>query len=112
MPTETRSIPACWEHWTLLSADLRSSLVQNYGRGLLTQYAESLLEAVRLWRQAGAWRHTRINTTAPVAKGSALNARLDRKVIQFAARRRTFPVPTPRRSGLAFASDRPISKAR
>src|SRR6185437_16063648 len=54
--TATRSIPACWEHWTLLPEDLRSSLVVTSSLGQLTQYADGLDRAVRLWREAGVWR--------------------------------------------------------
>src|SRR6185312_17486960 len=54
--TATRSIPACWEHWTLLPEDLRSSIVTTYSRGQLMQYADRLDSAVRLWREARVWR--------------------------------------------------------
>jgi hypothetical protein len=91
---------------------LRSSIVRHYGRAELTHYAESLLEAVRAWREAGAWTQRRKYTTLPVAKASTVSARLERKVIQFAARRRTSALPAPRRSDSAFRVDRPISKAR
>ena len=54
-PTATRSIPACWDHWSLLPDELRLPMVANYGRCELQAYAENLLQAVRIWRQAGAW---------------------------------------------------------
>lgn len=57
--TATRSVPACWEHWTLLSQDLRSAIVIAYSRGQLTQYADCLDAAVKLWREAGVWRPPR-----------------------------------------------------
>jgi len=122
IPAATRSIPACWEHWNLLSADLRSSLVRSYGLGQLTQYANCLLEAVSLWRQVGAWRHKRGDTNLPVVKSSTLNSHMERKVIerklierkviQLAGRRRTFVLPSPGRSDSSFNLDKPLSKAR
>lgn len=52
----SRSIPACWGHWNALPEDLRSVIVVSQGRGQLKIYADSLFEAVKLWRGSGAWR--------------------------------------------------------
>jgi len=67
----SRSIPACWEHWNLLSEDLRSAIVKCAGRGDIKRYTDCLLEAVAHWRQAGAWPSKRGARNLPVTAPSA-----------------------------------------
>jgi len=40
----------------VLPEDLRSELLESYGRGKLAMYQRSLLRAVEIWRQSGVWR--------------------------------------------------------
>jgi hypothetical protein len=53
---ETPSIPACWDHWVLLPADLQSSIIKASGRGRLADYGAHILKAIKIWRRAGIWR--------------------------------------------------------
>jgi hypothetical protein len=97
VPTATRSIPACWEHWNVLPEDLRSSIVKSHGRGQIKQYKDTLLEAVMLWRQTGVWRNWRRETPLPVINSSTpitSNPRVERKLIYLPERRGTFVVAT------------------
>jgi hypothetical protein len=125
----TPSIPACWDHWSLLPEGLRSSIVASYGRGELTRYAESLLEAIKLWREAKAWRSDRgaitsnsgaiaSNSGATAPKKSTkpkplnslstpLNSPEARNVISFIER-----VAERRRSGLSSGLERPRNEWR
>jgi hypothetical protein len=50
----------------VLSEDLRSSIVVSQGRGRLNVYADSLFEAVKVWRLSGAWRSKYKKAAAPV----------------------------------------------
>jgi len=70
-PSESRSIPACWEHWSSLPEDLRSTIVVSQGRGQLKIYADSLFEAVKLWRGSGAWRSKYQKATPSISQPSA-----------------------------------------
>jgi hypothetical protein len=70
-PSALRSISACWDHWSALPEDLRSTIVVSRGRGRLNVYADSLLEAVRLWRASGAWRSKYNKDAAPISYPSA-----------------------------------------
>jgi hypothetical protein len=70
-PSALQSVPACWDHWSALPEDLRSTIVVSRGRGLLNDYADSLLEAVRLWRASGAWRSKYSKDAAPISRPSA-----------------------------------------
>jgi hypothetical protein len=89
--------------------------VASYGRGELTRYAESLLEAVKVWREAGAWRskHEAIapkKSTKPAplkAPSTALNSPEARNVISFIER-----VAERRRSGLPSELERPRNEWR
>jgi hypothetical protein len=71
--TASRSIPACWDHWNALPEDLRSSIVVSQGRGQLKVYADSLFDAVRLWRHSGAWRSKYQKAAAPVRAAAVAN---------------------------------------
>jgi hypothetical protein len=83
--------------------------VTSYGRSELTRYAESLLDAVKVWRDAGAWRS---NRTAAAARPSAAartstptaGARQERNVISFTARRP--PVTLRPRPGSSYELER------
>jgi hypothetical protein len=55
-PTPTRSMCACWGHWTALPEDLRSELLRSYSRDEFANYHQALLIAVEKWRHAGVWR--------------------------------------------------------
>jgi hypothetical protein len=99
----------------LLPDGLRSSIVASYGRGELTRYAESLLEAVKLWRQAGAWRSQRERITSKKSTKStplhppstASNSPEARNVISFVER---WPiVARRRRSGPSSELERPAT---
>ncbi len=106
----TRSVPACWDHWTLLPEGLRSSIVTSYGRGQLSRYAESLLEAVKLWRQAGAWRSKRGETAPQTVESDTpafLPSREERNVISFVERRPM--IAARRRSGSAGETEQPAT---
>lgn len=118
MSAATPSIPACWDHWTLLSEDVRSSIVASYGRGQLTRYAESLLEAVKLWRQAGSWRskpgERASKTGAEVVtlstpEAATLNSPEARNVISFVER--ALIVAARRRAGPPYELERPAANA-
>jgi hypothetical protein len=100
MDSAARSIPACWAHWNLLPEDLRSLIVKSYGRGQITEYSESLLAAVKVWRQVGVWRKRGDETALPVVQPStriSKNPKPARKVIPL-AERRAFAKPGPRRA--------------
>jgi hypothetical protein len=93
----------------ILPDGLRSLIVTSYGRSELTRYAESLLEAIKLWRQAGAWRSkreaiaskkttesTRKSKLTPLkSRPTTLNSSEARNVISFiervSGRRRSSP---------------------
>ncbi len=107
MPVATPSIPACWEHWTLLPEGLRSSIVTSYGRGELTRYAEGLLDAVTLWRQAGAWRSRRgAIASKKNTKSTTVNSPEARHVILFVER---WPLVARRRSGPRCEPEQPAT---
>ena len=74
-PSASRSIPACWDHWSALPEDLRSTIVVSQGRGQLKIYADSLFEAVKLWRGSGVWR-SKYRKAAPtiISRGVAAAA--------------------------------------
>jgi hypothetical protein len=106
----------------LLPDGLRSSIVASYGRGELTRYAESLLEAVKLWREAGAWQPRREAITskseataskqstrpAPLnSPATTLNSPEARNVISFIER-----VAERRRSGLPSELEQPRNERR
>jgi hypothetical protein len=99
----------------LLPDGLRSSIVTSYGRGELTRYAESLLDAVKLWRQAGAWRSKReaiaskksTKSTPLPSPSTALNSPEARTVILFVER---WPIVARRRRfGPSSALERPAT---
>ncbi len=109
--TATPSLPACWDDWNLLPEDLRSSIVKNYGRRLINEYADDLLAAVAFWRQVGAWRSKLGRKVAPAtapAEASAPPAPIasnERNVIALAERRRSSVVPTERERHSEAESD-------
>jgi hypothetical protein len=91
-------LPACWDHWALLPVDLQSLIVTSYGRGQLKRYADGLLEAVKLWRQAGAWRSKYRELASPSAEANTAASVTSpelRNVISLVARR---PMAAMRRS--------------
>jgi len=57
----------------LLPEELQSSIVTTYGRGQIKRYADNLVEAVKMWRQAGVWRSKRgeISRQSVESKASA-----------------------------------------
>lgn len=94
-PRATRSIPACWDHWVVLPEDLRSAIVISYGRGQISRYGDSLMEAVRIWRQAGVWRSKYVKTALPLASRPApirSDLATTARVVSFQLRR-TKPLP-------------------
>ena len=54
--TPTRSMCACWPHWTALPEELRSDLLKSYGRGEIANYHRNLLLAIEVRRHCGVWR--------------------------------------------------------
>lgn len=121
--TATPSLPACWDDWNLLPEDLRSSIVKNYGRRLINEYADDLLAAVAFWRQVGAWRSKLRKKVSPAPAPSAPVdpiASGNRNVIALAEalaeRRRASVVQTilhsDEQSESEDALDRPMTAAR
>ena len=90
--TATNSIPACWDDWNFLPEDLRSSIVRNYGRRQIKEYADDLLTAVAFWREIGAWRSKLRKRPFPIFTASEPAGPIAGKVhnvIPLAERRRT-----------------------
>jgi hypothetical protein len=117
--TATPSLPACWDDWTLLPEDLRSSIIKNYGRRQINEYADDLLAAVAFWRQIGAWRsklRKKTPSAAPMADPSAAAVPIEsneRNVIALAKRRRPQTVRhSEEESELDYALHRPKTAAR
>ena len=66
-PRPTRSMCACWDHWTALPEDLRSELLRSYSRDEIGKYHRALLEAVELaasWTSGGSKSPTTSNWNA------------------------------------------------
>jgi hypothetical protein len=104
MAAASRGIPACWEHWILLPEDLRSSIVISQGRGQLSIYTENLLEAVRVWRLNGAWRHKSKKAEMPVTVSLARapsGPTVDVQIISLFDRRQKSASWTPSRPAAA-----------
>lgn len=119
MATATPSLPACWDDWNLLPEDLRSSIIKNYGRRQINEYADDLLAAVVFWRQVGAWRsklRNRASSAAPVVAPSVAAAPIEsneRNVIALAERRRSSAAQTARHSDAESEPDyAPMTAAR
>lgn len=105
----TRSMPACWDHWILLPADLQSSIIKTAGRGRLADYGRYLSDAIAIWRRAGAWRSKSANTASSGDWTSAtpiLAARTIAEFLRLAEQRRKTTI----RQGKA-AKPRPDSAA-
>lgn len=107
----------------MLPEDLRSSIVKNYGRRLINEYADDLLAAVAFWRQVGAWRSKLRKKVSPAPAPSAPVdpiASGNRNVIALAEalaeRRRASVVQTilhsDEQSESEDALDRPMTAAR
>lgn len=120
--TATPSLPACWDDWNLLPEDLRSSIIKNYGRRQINEYADDLLTAVAFWRQVGAWRsklRNKVSAAAPAAAPSHSATPIEnneRNVIALAERRRTSAAQTGRHSDAESEPDyalyRPMTAVR
>jgi hypothetical protein len=111
-PTASRSIPACWDHWSVLPEDLRSTIIVSHGRGQLKVYADSLFLAVRVWRLSGAWRSKYPKAAAPMSLAGAANApesRSQHRIISLDEHRQKSAARAAGRSGSAapFAA-RPV----
>lgn len=102
IPSASRSIPACWDHWNVLPEDLRSFIVISYGRGRTKAYGDGLMEAGRLWRLTGHWRVRAAKTSAAAARPateSASRPQSENRVISLVERRqKTMPGTTSRHS--------------
>jgi len=120
--TATPSLPACWDDWNLLPEDLRASIIKNYGRRRINEYADDLLAAVAFWRQVGAWR-SKLRKKTPSAPAAAAPGTAaaptesnERNVIALAERRRNSEAHTARppdaESEPDYALHRPKSAAR
>jgi hypothetical protein len=112
--TATPSLPACWDDWSLLPEDLRSSIIKNYGRRQIKEYADDLLAAVAFWRQIGAWRSKlRKKAAAGITPSTQAvpNVGEERNVIALAERRRSPAVQTARHSDdeSEYTPDRPMT---
>lgn len=114
--TATPSLPACWDDWNVLPEDLRSSIVKNYGRRLIKEYADDLLVAVACWRQAGAWR-SKLRKKAPALAAPSIpvipNASEEHNVIALAERRRAPALTNAQRSDVEeeYALGQPMTAA-
>lgn len=53
--TPSKLMFACWEHWNMVSPEIRSLIVKAHARGALKIYERCALEAIRIWKEAGAW---------------------------------------------------------
>lgn len=96
-PTAGHVMPACWPHWNLLPEDLRSAIVKSYGRGQVSLYGESLIAAVGIWRQIGAWvrKHNRgLWLAEPDPAAPASEAPVNGNVIRLFEIRQVLPAPT------------------
>jgi hypothetical protein len=110
----TRSIPACWDHWRLLPEDLQSAIIKTTGLGRLAEYGRHLLEAIRIWRRAGAWRAKGIYATSGgdlAPKATILAARTIAELLQLSEQSRRTTIrqvkAANRRSDLSAGRDRP-----
>ena len=116
--TATPSLPACWDDWNLLPEDLRSSIIKNYGRRQINEYADDLLAAVAFWRQVGAWRSKLGRKVASAAAQTTPSAPTisttsnERNVIALAERRRSSVTLTAPYSESEYPLGRPMTAAR
>ena len=89
--------------------DLRSAIVVSQGRGQLKIYADSLFEAVKLWRGSGAWCSKYRKPTPPaerVAVPVALESEDQHRVISLLEHRQKSAGRMVGRSGAVAPNER------
>jgi hypothetical protein len=95
---------------------LRSAIVVSQGRGQLKIYADSLFEAVKLWRGSGAWHSKYHKAAAPVAASEAAappqEPQSEHRVISLFEHRLKSTGRTPGRAGSATTVGARSAKSR